>query len=210
MFSAADFEIVCDPQSVIRILKDTFHGIDSMECVIRNLCLSDDNLLVAGKEIDLREFSRIRLIGAGKAVIPMAAGVISILGNKIDSGCIITKQLIESSLIKNHRVSVLKGNHPIPDEQSIRATKTLLSFISDVNGSDLVIFLLSGGASALLVDLPDDIPLTDYQTLNSLLIRSPASIDEINVVRKHFDLIKGGGLARKLFPATVVTLIIQM
>jgi hydroxypyruvate reductase len=104
---------------------------------------------------------------------------------------------------------VFEASHPIPDEKGILATSRLIELISDSQPDDLIIFLVSGGGSALLVSPVRGISLGDIQELTSLLLSSGATIYDINALRKHLSKVKGGGLARFAAPAQVATLILS-
>lgn len=168
---------------------------------------------IRGSELRIRElnfrldkYKNIYVIGAGKASAAMAHYVENILGNRITTGHVVVKYGYACHL---DRIKVTEAGHPIPDENGFTATEEISGIAAAAGEDDLVLCLISGGGSSLLVDLPDGILPEELYIVNNLLIRSGASINEINCVRKHLSLIKGGQLARKVWPATLVTLIVS-
>lgn len=142
------------------------------------------------KKIKLSNYDSIYLIAFGKAANSMAKSVNSQV--KIKKGILVvpkgTKQLI-----KNNRFKIIKSSHPLPDKTSVLAAKSVLDFLKQRTKNELVIFLVSGGASALL-SLPDGISLNEKIKITNLLLASGANIQEINCIRKHLSKIKGGRL----------------
>lgn len=151
-------------------------------------------------------FQRIFVIGAGKASGSMAMEIESILGNLIHDGVVITKYGHELPLM---RIKLFEASHPVPDQQSVRSTQKLIEMLESVTQNDLVICLWSGGASALMTDLPNDITLDDVKKLNELLLFSGCNIQEINTVRKHISQLKGGQLVRLCKNARIISFIIS-
>ncbi len=175
-----------------------------------------DKLLICNEEFDLRTFREVLVIGGGKASAQMAAAIEELLKDysKINFKGLIN---IPNSLIINNRFTSSKirmnlASHPIPNESGVNGTNLMFSYVDNTTKDDLIIFLLSGGGSALLPMPKKDITLADLQKTNSLLIASGASIHEINTIRKHLSDFKGGNLAKKIYEssgATVITLIIS-
>jgi glycerate 2-kinase len=150
------------------------------------------------------------VVGAGKAVIPMACSLSSFLGDRLTAGVVISKYIDRSNNpALSKRIDVLFGSHPVPDETSINSTLKLLSLIRDCRQGDIVFCLISGGGSALLSAPVNGVTLEGIQSLTRKLLECGAEIGEINTLRKHLDQIKGGGLAREVFPAQLVTLILS-
>ena len=149
---------------------------------------------------------RVWIFGAGKASARMAQVVESVLGEAIAGGLVITK---EGHRLPTQRVEVREAAHPIPDNRSVAATKAMIERMAEVARSDLVLFLLSGGASALLEWPREPIELDDLRLVTDQLLRCGASIHEINAVRKHLSRVKGGQLLRYLPGGTVWTMMIS-
>jgi len=164
-------------------------------------------ILAAGShEISLDGINNIWVIGAGKASAAMGHYVECILGDRISGGHIVVKYG-HSCLLK--KIKVTEAGHPLPDDNGFRAAREIMEMASGASGNDLVICLISGGASALLSDLPGGLLPEELYIVNNLLLRSGATINEINCVRKHLSSIKGGQLARTIRPARLITLIIS-
>ena len=159
-------------------------------------------------KIDLRRFDEIVVLGAGKASIGMAKYVEKILRGRISGGAVIVpKQLREGHGLK--KIEVMPSTHPLPSDLGLKASEKLLEYAENVSERTLVIFLLSGGASALMPYPAPGIPLEDKIETTRLLLESGATIDEVNAVRKHLSMIKGGWLGKKLSKARVLTLILS-
>lgn len=152
------------------------------------------------------EYDRILVIGAGKAAAPMAQAVESVLGDRLRDGCVVVKYGHEAP---TRRVRVLQAGHPVPDAAGLAAGAAILDLARQAGERDLVICLLSGGGSALLEALPPGIGVADLQRTTDLLLASGATIHEINTLRKHLSLLKGGRLAAVVAPATLLTLVLS-
>ncbi len=196
--------------AICQVLSATMKGIDAGECVKRHISLDNSKLNVSGKSYDLNVYHRVLVVGVGKAVIPMASAAAELLGDYLSGGLIITKDgYRDKNLQTPGKIHVLEATHPIPTQKNLLATQRLISFVGDLTIEDLVICLISGGGSSLLTLPSHGISLTDIQSATSLLLSCGASIDEINTIRKHIDDVKGGGLAKLLYPATVVSLVLS-
>jgi glycerate-2-kinase len=150
--------------------------------------------------------SKVKVIGFGKASGAMAEQIELLMGEHIDDGCVATAY---GSRTQCRTIRIMGAGHPQPDENSLNATAEILKIIDQLTEHDLVLTLISGGGSAMLEKLPDGISLSDWQQTNRLLLHCGAAIDEINTVRKHISLVKGGQLARRIYPAKTVGLIIS-
>jgi hydroxypyruvate reductase len=149
----------------------------------------------------LNSYNRVFLVGTGKASASMAQAIEEIFGDWITKGVISTKY---GHLLPLRRTEVIECGHPIPDENGIKASKKLLSMLKESGPEDLVIFVLSGGGSALLPLPADGIALQEKQEVTQLLLDCGADIKEINTIRKHISQIKGGWLAKRAYPSTVI------
>ena len=174
--------------------------------VAEQMSLSGSQLTVGERKIKLDGISNIYVIGAGKASAAMAHYVESILGDRITGGQVVVKYGHACHL---KRVEVIEAGHPVPDINGFRATSEILSLAGKAEEGDLVLCMISGGGSALMADLPDDLIPEDLIVVNNLLIRCGASISEINCVRKHLSRVKGGQLTRAVWPAFLITLILS-
>ena len=168
--------------------------------------LSGDLLQVAEKRFPLSRFRHIYILAAGKAAASMSRGVEKVLGDKITNGHVVTKYGHGMNL---NYLTLTEAGHPIPDAEGVKGTQKIVNIARKATEDDLVICLISGGASALMADFPEGVTLDDLKRTNELLTKCGANITEINTVRKHLSKIKGGQLARILFPATTVCLILS-
>ena len=168
--------------------------------------------------IDLAPYTRVLLCAIGKAAGAMAAEMVKICGDSITSVLVIAKHPDHDTLsaqlhAPNRDVEIIGAGHPLPDDNSIRAGRQLHALARSADAKTLLLTCISGGASAL-VTLPGShagTPLTlgDIQEVTGALMRTQASINEINVIRKHCSLIKGGQLVRTAHPARCVNLVMS-
>jgi glycerate 2-kinase len=148
---------------------------------------------------------RTVVVGAGKAAAAMAAAVEAHWSDPVE-GLVVTRY---GHTAPCHRIEVVEAAHPVPDAAGRDAARRIIARVSGLGPDDLVLCLLSGGASALLALPAPGITFEDKQTINQALLRSGAPIGEMNCVRKHLSSIKGGRLALAAAPARVVTLMIS-
>jgi hydroxypyruvate reductase len=148
---------------------------------------------------------RTLLVGAGKAAAAMAHAVETRWPGAIE-GLVLTRY---GHAVPCRRIEVVEASHPVPDIAGMRATKRILALARTLGRDDQLIFLASGGGSALLTLPAADLTLADKQTVTRALLRSGATIAEINAVRKHLSAIKGGWLAAAAAPAAILTLAIS-
>ncbi|MFC0134747.1 glycerate kinase [Massilia eurypsychrophila] len=148
---------------------------------------------------------RTLVIGAGKASAEMARVVEQNWPGEL-SGLVITRYGYSAPC---ERIEIVEASHPVPDEAGLAAAKRILGLVSDLTADDLVICLISGGGSSLLVLPGEGLDLAVKQDINKALLKSGATISEMNCVRRHLSSIKGGRLAAACHPAKVVTLLIS-
>lgn len=167
---------------------------------------SEDVLQIAEKTFPLSRFRHIYVLAAGKAAALMAKETENVLGDRITDGHVVTKYGHKTNL---KYLTLTEAGHPIPDIEGVKGMQKILNIIRQTNENDLIIWLISGGASALMADFPEGATLDDLKLTNELLVKCGADITEINTVRKHLSKVKGGQLARTLYPATTVCLILS-
>jgi hydroxypyruvate reductase len=158
------------------------------------------------KSIDLRGFNRLFLIGTGKASASMAQAMEEIIGSRLTSGVIITKH---GHGLPLKLTEVIEAGHPLPDQKGLEGAKKIQTLLKESGEKDLILFLISGGGSALLPLPVDGISLEEKQKTTQLLLDCGADIIEINTIRKHISQIKGGWLARWAYPSTILTFILS-
>ena len=177
------------------------------EKLITGLMKLEGSLLIIGEhKLELGSIRNIYVIGAGKASAAMGHYVETVLGNRIAGGHIVVKYGYSCKL---KRIAVTEAGHPVPDSNGFKATEEIIRISEKASENDLVICLISGGGSALLADLPENLLPEELFIVNNLLIRCGATINEINCVRKHLSRVKGGQLTRIVNPAQLVTIIIS-
>ncbi|MFI5423643.1 MAG: glycerate-2-kinase family protein, partial [Nitrososphaerales archaeon] len=178
---------------------------NSMKLTGSELCINDVDC--RSKRFDLSLFDRIYIVGAGKATAGMSEAVIHVLGGRVSGGAITIPYDIST---RRSILSITHAGHPLPDKNGLEGTKKILSVLHNVSSNDLVFVLISGGGSALMPLPMNGITLAEKQKITSTLLASGASIDEINVIRKHLSAIKGGRLAKILGKgSTLISLIMS-
>jgi glycerate-2-kinase len=198
------------PSSPIRSLlkKLIVRGLDAVEArqaVGRAISRNGDELVIGRRRYDLRRYERVVVLGAGKATASMAQAVEQRLGSWLNDGFVVVKH---GHVVPTKRIVVAEAGHPVPDRSGQRAAARLCAMAAELSQRDLLIVLLSGGASSLLPAPVAGVTLADKQRTTQELLRCGASIREINTIRKHLSRIKGGRLA-EMTNATVVTVILS-
>lgn len=196
---------------VARILSASLKAVDPSILVNRMVSLEDGKLRIDEKEYTIPEGGRIFCLGIGKSSIPMAQALINKLGNLISKTMVVTKHAFNENMLINSESSMIlfEGDHPLPGSRSLTAGRAVVDFVSELRQDDLLIFVLSGGGSALAISPLSGISLVDLKKLTSSMLACGASITELNILRRQLDAIKGGGLARMAKPARIVSLILS-
>ena len=154
----------------------------------------------------MADFDRIQVIGAGKASAAMARAVEHVLGRFIKGGIV---NVPDGTDAKLRRIDLNQAGHPIPDERGQQGAQRILEIAQQAGPRDLLICVISGGASALMPAPPPLLTLAAKQEITRKLLNAGATIHELNTVRKHLSLIKGGQLAAAASPACVLSLILS-
>ncbi len=184
-------------------------GLQAVEpgAAIKKYCRLEDNRLFIGDNVyNLSMYENLFVIGAGKASAPMAAALEDILGKKITKGIINVKY---KHVVHLDRIKLIEAGHPVPDRNGQNGASAILDLAHSAEKNDLVLCLISGGGSALLPLPYKGLTLKDKQETIKELLSCGASIHEINAIRKHTSMIKGGRLALAAYPATLVSLILS-
>jgi glycerate 2-kinase len=176
----------------LRIFRAAVDAANPREAILRHM-----------RRCNLRRFENVYAIGAGKAGATMAAALERVPGLHIAAGLVNVKYGHTARL---RRVELCECGHPVPDRNGLRGARRIAEIAGKAGSKDLVICLISGGASALLPHPAQGISLADKQATTKALLACGADIHELNTVRKHLSAIKGGQLARFAWPATVMTL----
>jgi len=186
------------------ILAEALRAADPALLVRRHLRVRGGVLEAAGLR-RRRGRGRVALLAAGKAAVPMAQAAEAILGPLLGAGIAVST----ASASGLPRVRLLTASHPVPDRRGLAAAAEVAALARGLGEDDLLLVLLSGGASALLPAPAEGISLEDKGRTTALLLRAGATIHELNAVRKHLSQLKGGGLARLAAPARLVTLVLS-
>ena len=193
-------------KDVLKIVWQAIESVNPENAINKNFRLEYENLRVGKNSIRLSGCKNIYVIGAGKASTQMAKAVENILIRRLSGGLICTKYEHSTPL---HYIKVMEAGHPIPDKNSLLAAQRVLRIAEKAGPDDLIICLISGGASAIWTAPFPPITFEEKQQATEVLLKCGADIHEINAVRKHLSNIKGGRLAQVAHPATVATLAIS-
>jgi glycerate 2-kinase len=190
-----------------RIFDAAIKAVDPYEAVQRKLSIFGERLLIGSeKSIELPKYRRIWVVGTGKASASMAQACEEILKNRITGGVVTVKY---GHSLPLERIEIVEAGHPVPDEAGQTGADKICNLLKLCDGNDLILALLSGGGSALLVSPAPGISLADKREITERLLSCGATIQEINCVRKHLSLTKGGQLARLAQHATVLVLVVS-
>lgn len=201
-------------EHAIEIWKAGVAAVSSERLVGNAVTFDGRTLTICQQEIDVASLDRILVLGAGKAGAGMASAVESALGSKLTDAKVTGWVNVPADCVRPLRRIVLHGARPAgvnePTEEGVFRTQRILELARSAGPNDLVLVLISGGGSALSPAPIPGITLADKQAVTRFLMRSGASIQELNTVRKHLSLFKGGGLARAAANSrTVISLIIS-
>jgi glycerate 2-kinase len=190
-----------------KIVEAALAAVEPGQAVRRFVSVDGDRLRVGDQAYTLADFRRLVVVGAGKASAPMAAAIEDIVGDRLPIEGSVTVRYGNSAPTRHVRIR--EAGHPVPDAAGAEATQAIVDLLRGTDERDLVVCVVSGGGSALLTLPTDDLSLDDLQRTTDAILRSGATINEFNVVRKHLDAVKGGGLARLTTPARLVTLVLS-
>jgi glycerate 2-kinase len=180
---------------------------DPNKAVRRAVKVNEQGILtIDDHTYDLNHYSRILVVGAGKAAAPMAAALEELLSSRIIEGTITTKY---GHGLPLRIISLTEAGHPVPDEKGYAGTEDILKLLKRADEHTLVFCLISGGGSALMPLPVSGLTLEDKQKTTQALLDCGATIHEINTIRKHISAVKGGKLAKAAYPGTLVTLILS-
>lgn len=189
----------------LNIIEYALKTIDPYEAMKRTVLIDNEELSVGHLKYNLSKIRNIYVVGAGKGTLRIAEALEDTLGNRIKRGIIIEKQTQGHKLKK---IKVVKGGHPIPNKAGMEGAKEVVELAKSAQEDDLVFVCITGGCSALMPLPVEGTSLADKKKVTDLLLKCGATIEEINAVRKHISAIKGGRLAKYIYPAEVVNLIV--
>jgi glycerate 2-kinase len=192
----------------LRILESGIAAADPHAAVLRALAREGDALHVRGaaEPIDLAA-GRVWVVGAGKAAAGMARAALEVLGDRVAGGTVTVPAGGPVPVLAG--IEVWAASHPLPDTHGLAGAAAALATARAAREEDVVLCLLSGGASALWPAPPRDVSLSDLAETTARLLRAGAPIGEVNTVRRHLSRIAGGWLARAAAPARLVTLAVS-
>ncbi|MCL4353004.1 DUF4147 domain-containing protein [Patescibacteria group bacterium] len=186
---------------VLELIESALASIEPHSVLDKSIMLRKNTLAIEGKQIDLRLFDKIILIGFGKGSAGLAKIIEEKLGDFLKEGYV-----IDTNEEKFARIEFTKGGHPLPSKTNYEFTKKVKEKCKNLSAKTLVLLVIAGGGSSMFVD-PAKISLGRLVEINKALLKANATIFEMNTIRKHLSLVKGGGLARILYPARVLSLI---
>ncbi len=190
----------------LQIFRAALDAAEPQQAVLRHLRSDGRTLIVGRQRYRLMETERIFVIGAGKASAAMASAVERLLGRRITDGLVTVPDGVTSRV---RRIRLQNARHPLPDQRGVDGAHQIAEIARQAGERDLVICLISGGASALLPAPAPGLTLEQKQSITKALLNGGATIHELNAVRKHLSMIKGGQLAALAYPARVIALILS-
>jgi hydroxypyruvate reductase len=179
---------------------------DPFEAVKRHVEITDGILRADGRNYDLAAIANIFVIGCGKAAARMALALQEIIGARITGGVVVVKY---GHGVLLEKIKVVEAGHPIPDRAGFDGARQVIDLVSRAGVADLILFVISGGGSALLPMPAEGLTLEDKQQTTQTLLASGATIQEVNALRKHLSRLKGGRLAELAYPASTVALVLS-
>ncbi|MFC6825473.1 glycerate kinase type-2 family protein [Halopelagius fulvigenes] len=204
-------------ETALACLRDAVEAVLPYRVVRDSVSLDGETLTVADESYDLGGFDRIVVVGGGKAANGVADALEAVLGERIDAGAVVTPNPEDSgessesgeSSDDGGRIERLPGDHPVPSQRGVESSRRLVEILDAADERTLVLAAITGGGSAVIPTPAEGISLSDLRTTTDELLRSGADISELNAVRKHLSTLKGGGLAERAAPATVVGLMLS-
>ena len=193
-------------EDAIAIFKAGLRAVAPDTAIARFCSRSGDVLTIGDRSYQLTNYANVYLVGAGKATAPMAAAMEKLVGDHLTDGVITVKYGHTAPL---EQVRTIEAGHPVPDQNGETGSERILSLAEKAAENDLLLCMISGGGSALLPRAVPGVTLSDKQETTRILLACGATIHEINTLRKHLSMIKGGNLAVTGAPATVVSLLLS-
>src|SRR5579884_3895310 len=190
----------------LEIFKEAIEAASPGRCVLEHISLAGDALNVDSREYDLKKYRSIFVIAFGKAAPLMAKALEDVLGERIANGVVVSNSRPAFAF---SRMRFHLSSHPVPDARSLNAAREVVKLLEGIGEEDLVIFLISGGGSALLAMPAPGLSIEDKRKVTEMLLKSGADTYGFNAVRKHISQIKGGGLLKMALPAQVITFILE-
>jgi glycerate-2-kinase len=187
-------------------LEAAVNAVNPEKIIASKLTLKNHILRVNDYAFDLKKTKNIYVIGGGKASGTMAIAVENLLDKRITEGFV---NIPKGNIQDTHVIKLHEASHPTPDETGVEGTRHMVEIAEKAERDDLVICLISGGGSSLMPLPRNGISVADKRKVTDALLKSGATISEINTVRKHISEFKGGWLAKKAYPAAILNLILS-
>ncbi len=188
-------------RDALRILEAGLAAVKTRPAIRRLVSLEGDRMVVAGESYDLSKVRRLLVVAIGKAAFEAGSELECILGKRIAAGFVLD---VKGGRLR--RTACRVGTHPFPSQTNVNATAEIVLLLKDATADDLVLMVVSGGGSALLCE-PNDLSCADLELITKAMMAKGATIEEMNVVRKHTSNVLGGQLMAVAHPARVVSLI---
>ena len=189
-------------RALLSIAEAGLEAIDTTRIMQESLRRSGDELVVAGEKIDLTAVGKLVVIAIGKCAAEAATVAEAVFGDRIDRGVVVDVKVCP---VMEH-LQTFCGTHPLPSSENLSAAAAIKTSLEGLTDRDLVLFVISGGGSTLLF-LPENPENRDELIIFNALTDAGATIEELNIVRKHLSLVRGGYLAKYLYPARAISLI---
>lgn len=187
-------------EDALSIIESGYAAIDNRAVIERSVVIKGNTLHISGQEINMNEYERMHIIAFGKGSGEAALSLMERLDGRVKSGVVIDKVKLECAPLR-----CFVGTHPIPSKENLQASEQLIKMAEHLSEKDLVLVVVTGGGSSLL-NYPESESDQGARLYNAFL-KVGATIHDMNLVRKHISSVKGGGLAKLLYPARVVGLI---
>ncbi|MCX6713469.1 MAG: glycerate-2-kinase family protein, partial [Candidatus Vogelbacteria bacterium] len=185
----------------LEILEAGYEAILTPKVLAENVRREGDILFIKDESVNLADFDRVFFVAVGKCAVASATTLEPLILDKLTAG--IALDVVPGTFQK---IKSLVGTHPLVSEQNVTATKEIVAMLSGLTDKDLVILAISGGGSALLT-MPSGLNLDQVKELTELAFSKGTTIEDLNIVRRHLSVVKGGGLVKIMHPAHVVSLI---
>lgn len=187
----------------LNLIEEALRAIDTKSAVLCTIRLEDNRFFVGDKSFDLKSSASVHIVSIGKCALEAAQAIEEIFGDRIAKGVVLD---VREGELKNKNIKSFAGSHPFPEERNILATNSVINALSGLKEEDLVLVVVSGGGSSLLCQ-NEKLTCDEEKSVVSALFRAGAPIRDVNTVRKHLSLARGGYLAKYAYPARVVSLI---
>ena len=194
-------------EDALAIFRAALAAANARDAVKRHLQRSEVQIRVENTRFTLTRMNRVFVVAVGKAAPQMAEVIEQRIGDYFTSGLVVTKHGHAASY--SGKCKVIEASHPVPGEDSLRAGQAVVSLLDDLTAKDFLVVAVSGGASSLLCAPVEGVSLADKQQTTGLLLRAGADIYELNAVRKHLSLLKGGNLAALAYPCPILSLLLS-